>query len=114
MLEMTQGQMDILLDHQRQRFIADALPVLRQEFPELWVRHSESELTHWLHDECVLAQRYRLMTAEGVYLFCSMRLRLGSTFPAGDEFVWAREICERQFVTEAERLDALEAVLWGA
>ena len=50
MLVVRQSQINQMLEVQRRQFSRDALPVLRQEFPELWVRYTEQEIEQLLYD----------------------------------------------------------------
>lgn len=98
----------------RERFVDDFLPVLRREFPEMWVGHTDAELRDFLDDQCDYAAQWNVATARGIYLLLGMRVRLGRDFPTGDRHGWAREILARRTLSEDERLDVLEATVWGA
>lgn len=113
MLVTRQSQINEILELQRRQFSHDTLPVLRQEFPELWVRYTDQEIEQLLCDQCDRSAIYNVKSAVGIYTLLTMRLRLSWGFPEGDEYAWAREILARDLIMESERIAALEAVLWG-
>ena len=102
-----------LVEARRQQYIADFLPVMRREFPEFWVRCGEEQIKKILSDQCDYAKTLGIDSARGIYLIFSLRARLGSDFPREEPHAWAREILSREGVCEAQRLDILEAQVWG-
>ena len=94
-------------------FIANAIATLKEEFPELWGKQTDSQIEQLLYEQCERAKHYNINLSEGIYLMFTMRLRLGWDFPDGKDHAWAREILLRDLMPEAERTGALEAMLWG-
>ena len=113
MLELTKADFDKMQAQQQDHFVDSALPSLRREFPELWLRFSEPDLARWLRRQADAAGPLGLLTFDGAYRLIGWRLRLGADFPAGPDFAWAREILQREAWPEARRLDAIDQVLWG-
>ncbi len=113
MLKISHASVAGLTEAQRQRFVADHLPVLRQEFPELWFERTYEEIGRMLYDHCAWASRHQVERSRGIYLLLTMRLRLGWEFPAREEDAWARTILGRELRPEDERIDALHQALWG-
>lgn len=113
MISIMNDQISCMLEQQRRRFVEDALPAVYHEFPELRARLSDDQVRNFLLEQCELAKRYGLMSAEGIYTLTGMRLRLGRDFPEGERFGWARALLARSSVPEAERVRALEAGMWG-
>lgn len=107
-------QMAAMLETNRQQYVQTYGPLMRREFPEFWARFDDAQIGQIMRDQCAYAGRHGLISARGAYLIFTLRLRLGRDFPDGEEFGWARAILQRLEGTEGERLDALEAVVWGA
>jgi hypothetical protein len=113
-MNVNSATMASMLDANRRRYVEDFRPVLRQEFPEFWVRFSDARIDQMLLDQCSYAQALGLDTARGAYLVFTLRARLGSDFPHGPAHGWARAILQRKGFQESELLDELEACVWGA
>lgn len=92
--------------------MADHLPTLRAEFPQLWMKRTEAQIDEMLYAQCEYAHAHGLDTAEGIYLLFGFRLRLTWHFPTLLEHAWAREILGRELLSEAQRVAALEDYLW--
>jgi hypothetical protein len=114
MFKVQGAQLSALLEEQKRKFVSDFFPILYEEFPELWTQHEPQEISKSLGMECDRALRYDVQSARGIYILLTLRLRLGSDFPEGEDDAWAREILARDFVPESERIAALEAALWGS
>ena len=112
MLHIRPEQFSQMIERSKQKFVADYLPTLRAEFPQLWVMRSEAQISEMLHAHCEYAHEHGLDTAEGVYLLLGFRLRLAWSFPTRPEHAWAREILDREVLSEAQRVAVLEEYLW--
>jgi hypothetical protein len=107
-------QMAAMLEANRQSYVQNYRPLMRREFPEFWTRFDEAQIEQILMDQCAFAGRHSLQSGRAAYLLFTLRIRLGRDFPDGEAFGWARAILKRPGHTESERLDALEARVWGA
>lgn len=114
MLRISTATVATMLDKQRERFASEHLPVLRHDFPELWVHQDDTQILKLLRRQCGEAAKHGIYSARGIYLLLTLRIALGRDFPAGEGNAWAREILCRSGVDEPAKLDAIEAVCWGA
>ena len=114
MLIMTSAQTKAWIESQQARFSDDCLPMVRHDFPEFWSHFDDLHIHKMLIAQCANASSIGIDTARGIYLIFSLRIILGRKFPNGEIFTWARTILAREGLSEADRLDALETVVWGA
>jgi len=106
-------QIAAMLEMNRQSYVQKYRPLMRREFPEFWTRFNEAQIEQILMDQCAFAGRHGLQSGRAAYLLFTLRIRLGRDFPDSEAFGWARAILKRPGHTESERLDALEARVWG-
>lgn len=112
MLHIRPEQFSQMIEVNKRRFVAAYLPAVRAEFPQLWVKRTETQIDEMLYAHCDYAHAHGLDTAQGVYQLFSFRLRLSWHFPTLPEHAWAREILARELFSEAQRVAALEEYLW--
>ncbi|WP_349602969.1 hypothetical protein [Azospirillum argentinense] len=102
-----------MANNQRDVFATEYSAILREEFPDYCIRYTDDQLRFLLLQECDRQKAYSVGSAYGIYTMLTLRLRLGGPFPEGEDHAWAREILARDLVPEADRIAALEEVVWG-
>ena len=93
---------------------SESRPASERDIEGLGTRFDEAQIEQILMDQCAIAGRHGRQSGRAAYLLFTLRIRLGRDLSDGEAFGWARAILKRLGHTESERLDALEAHVWGA